>query len=841
MDASPATPRGRAHRILSASIAAALALGSGLALALAAPAGPASAAPGDVTITTPEYTQVTHSPFTFTGEASPGDAITVSSSVNDDCHAIADGIGEWSCDIVFTDSTDVTVVTASRDVDDGNPGTQESEGWEYYVSLPPDFDELLPGIVISNVDPTVITGSGAFPTATMNVTIDGAPCVGPPVDGAGNWTCTGPSRPDGDYPIVAQQDVGTAVSDPALATYRVDTTTFIPAIESPYDSSLAPVDIQSTDPTPTISGGAGTAEAYATVHVLADDFGTAPPVHPNGGASTPWCSANASATGAWSCTGAAMSVGHYWEISVYAEDLAGNTSGSPDDEFAILILPPPAPPPAPVPVPVPVAAVLKTLDFTFHVYGPDGAEVGESGLGAGDAISIEASGLPAGAVVSAELHSTPVVLGQSVAGADGRIRLTATVPADAVIGEHEIVVLASADGYSPRTLSRAVQVRDLKQIPPDQPEPPEEIKQLGDAPGEHSGAGTAGAVVGGGGFGDPTVFGTSLTSPFDAPAMSFVLSPAGLVLSGTIAIAFLLLVGFPAELLESTIRSNYDRAFGWLGRLREWVGRMLAPVARALSRPWVGTSITVLAAAVILGFADPGFGFTGASLRLVLAMVVSVVAINIGLSLVVMRVARRAFDVTAVLQPMPAALAIVVLSVLVSRLAGISPGFLFGIVLGIAYARELRLRDDARLGLLGVGLTIAAGLLAWLGYGAATALMSGEGFVNNLIIETLAAITLEALGTLLVALLPIEFLDGRTIFRWSKLAWAGAYAVAALVFVVVVLPLSDNWGTMSAPMFGWGTLFAVFAVVAIATWAIFRRRVSSSSRADAAPPRRGRR
>ena len=68
-----------------------------------------------------------------------------------------------------------------------------------------------------------------------------------------------------------------------------------------------------------------------------------------------------------------------------------------------------------------------------------------------------------------------------------------------------------------------------------------------------------------------------------------------------------------------------------------------------------------------------------------------------------------------------------------------------------------------------------------------------------------------------------------------------AYAVAALVFVVVVLPLSDNWGTMSAPMFGWGTLFAVFAVVAIATWAIFRRRVSSSSRADAAPPRRGRR
>ena len=34
---------------------------------------------------------------------------------------------------------------------------------------------------------------------------------------------------------------------------------------------------------------------------------------------------------------------------------------------------------------------------------------------------------------------------------------------------------------------------------------------------------------------------------------------------------------------------------------------------------------------------------------------------------------------------------------------GISPGFLFGIVLGVVYARELKLRDEGRLGALGVG------------------------------------------------------------------------------------------------------------------------------------------
>jgi hypothetical protein len=275
--------------------------------------------------------------------------------------------------------------------------------------------------------------------------------------------------------------------------------------------------------------------------------------------------------------------------------------------------------------------------------------------------------------------------------------------------------------------------------------------------------------------------------------------------------------------------------------MRRRLGRIATPVARLLSHPRIGTALTILVAAILLGFADPGFGFTGQSVRLLLAMILAVVAINIGLSLIVMRVARRAFDVFAMLRPMPAALAIVAVSVLVSRLAGISPGFLFGIVLGVAYARELRLRDDARLGLLGTGITLAAGLLAWLGYGVATATMSGPGFVGNLVIEVLAAITLEALGTLVVALLPIDFLDGRTIFRWSKLAWLGAYAVTALVFLFVVVPMSDNWGSMSAPMLGWGTLFAVFAVVAITTWAVFRRRVSSSSPADAAPPRRQRR
>lgn len=1114
-DLPRAPRRSRARRLLAAGLAGLLALAGGTALALHT-ASTANAAPGDVFFTTPEYTVVSHSPFQFDGEASPGDAITISNGYGPDCNAVADGLGIWTCNVIFTASVDVTVLTVSRDVDDGNPGTQESDGKEYYISLPLVIDETTPGNVLSNASPPALTGSGAFPGADIVGTIGAQPCAGV-ADGAGLWACTSAPQVDGVYPSGVQQDVvggGIGYSDVANTMYTADTAgPPMPDTTVPYDTTLGWGSTQTSDTTPLIAGDPGTAEPGSAVTVYLDDRGTTPIVHPTTQAFSVYCSTVAQPDGSWGCTGAALTVGHFHEVSLVAFDTAGNAGPSPDDEFDIEILPPPAAPTVDYPLPgsaeippftaqgsvdlsttsvrireggldmcgviipngvgdwscpgigvfapgphtldfeaydaygtistttvtvdswgpptivtpangsntsastvhvtgyaptgshlqvrlngaaicnvVPVAAsydcvtpllavpfghalevdytdntmpaqtsativsafstvptlpapvfitptigyaskvrtvgvsmtnaaegtiyvreglfdlcpptpiavtsfscttsqlsvgthtitisqtdqygvmsasaqrtvtilptpfsplTRKTFGFSIQVLGSDGKPIGDEGVGTGDLVTIVASNVPPGTLISAEIHSDPVSLGGMTVGQTGKMVMSAVVPA-VPPGAHQIVVGATADGYWPGTMTTDIQVRGLKQIT----DPDEVVKQLGErddvkqlgAPAD--GTGSAGGTGGTGGpdahgFTDPSQFGSSVDSPFDAPAHAFALSPAGIVLSGSIAIAFLLLVGLPAELLESTIRSNYDRAFGWLARLRRRASRMLAPVARLLANPWVGSGVTILAASILLGFADPDFGFTGASVRLVLAMIAAVVVINVGISLVVMKVAKRAFDVSAVLQPMPAALAIVGISVLVSRLAGISPGFLFGIVLGVAYARELKLRDEARLGILTVGLTIAAGLLAWIGYGVASATIAGQGFVNNLLIEALAAVTLEALGTLVVALLPIEFLDGRTIFRWSKPAWLGLYAVTALIFVFVVVPLSDNWGTMSAPVFGWGTLFAVFAAVAIITWAVFRRRarvsasgVRPSSREGAAPPQRSRR
>jgi hypothetical protein len=1102
----------RSRRVFSAVLAGLLALGGGAALVVSGAVGPAQADPGDVFFLTPEGTAVTHSPFQFTGEAAPGDDVTITSSYGSPCHATANTEGLWSCDMVFTASTLVTVITVARDVDDENPYTQESDGQEHPILLPVDINETSPGQILTNDDEAPITGSGAAPGATMVVWVDNveATCVGGPADGAGNWSCNPPNFLDGSYFLNAQQATGLQVSDATNSTYIIDRTTFIPRITSPYDSNDPPINIATSDTTPTISGGGGTAEPFATVHVLATDFGTTPPDHLGGiPAFDLWCDAVANSDGAWECTGPAMSVGHFWEISVWATDQAGNTSASPDDEFAIEILPPPDAPvvinpsqgfgelspfvvngtvddvtvnvyvvegednycgaiapienafacapnlspgphslefvavdiygtststfrdvyswpqptvdtprdamttsaptitiagDAPIgadvsvrldgsalcsPVPfgtthfecetgylsvgwhdvavdytdpwgtasetisrefdiVPQAAAptitlpvigyksptrvvhvagtsfsettvfvregafdlcppisnggnafscntvplsigthtievsqldyygevsltatrvvtilppsttpsvapevfMKTFAFTFRVLGADGKEVGPDGLDTGDTIRIEATGVPLGTLVQAEIHSTPIALGSKTAGQSGELTMVTTVPA-VEPGAHEIVLSASGPGYWPAAYAVPVEVHGLKEMPDELPTL--SIKEMGepsDTTEPADGTGAAGSGPGGGtegnGLEDPTEFGSSLESPFDAQAQAFQLTAAGIALTGSLGLAFLLLVGLPAELLESTIRSNYERAFGWLARIRRRVAKIVAPIARVLANPWIGSGITILAASILLGFADPGYGFNGASVRLTIAMLLAVLAINVGLTAIVMRVAHSAFDVRAMLRPMPAALFLVAISVLVSRLLGISPGFLFGVVLGVAYMRELRLRDEGRLGALGVGLTLAAGLLAWLGYGIAST-ASGPGFWNNLAIETFAAITLEALGTLVIAMLPIDFLDGRTIFRWSKPAWIGLYLATALVFLFVVVPMSGNWGTMSAPIFGWGTLFVVFGVVAIATWALFRRfprksageeATTPSSKEDAEAPRR---
>ncbi len=501
------------------------------------------------------------------------------------------------------------------------------------------------------------------------------------------------------------------------------------------------------------------------------------------------------------CTAGPLAIGSHTATAKVTVNYSGEDIDSPTVSLSFTIVAPPVYTPTPTPTPPP-------LTWTLAITDANGNDISGQAIKAGQIVFLSSTGLPPGSTVNAELHSTPVSLGTLVVGPSGAFTIKALIPRNVPAGAHHFVVTLTPPGAAPDVISAGVPI-----VPAD-PDPAAKDSATPDK----SAVLAFLAAQRTGGFDSPTSFSTSLK-----PATAISVSPVLVGVTGLVASAFLLLVAFPAELLDSTISGNYDRVFGWTAPIKRRLERFKKFVAGIKINRWASVFGITALAALILGFADPGFAFNGSSLRLWIAIIVSLLLVNVVVSAVVMRVARRSWSIESTLDPMPATLLLVALSVIVSRAIGIQPGFLFGVVLGVNFAVELGKRRDAVLALVGIGVTIVVGIVAWLGY-TALAVSDGAnpGFWHLLIQECLSATTIEALATMTVSLLPLKFLDGRTLFDWNKWVWAGAYAVALVILIVVIVPLSDNWGTMSAPLVGWGVFFAGFAVLALGIWAVFR-------------------
>ena len=90
----------------------------------------------------------------------------------------------------------------------------------------------------------------------------------------------------------------------------------------------------------------------------------------------------------------------------------------------------------------------------------------------------------------------------------------------------------------------------------------------------------------------------------------------------------------------------------------------------------------------------------------------------------------------------------------------------------------------------------------------------------NLFLETLVAITTEGLTALAIGLLPFKFLEGESLWSYSKPLWAGVWLFVTAVFAMVVLP--NNLAEVNGSLWVWGLVVAGFAVVAIGLYVYFR-------------------
>jgi hypothetical protein len=243
----------------------------------------------------------------------------------------------------------------------------------------------------------------------------------------------------------------------------------------------------------------------------------------------------------------------------------------------------------------------------------------------------------------------------------------------------------------------------------------------------------------------------------------------------------------------------------------------------------------VLLAAVISSFLSPNLGFDQASLATLLGFVIAVVVILIAFEVPGLIEHRRTSGELGRLRVLPWALVLAALFVLISRLAALQPGYLWGVVLGVILLRPHSAADEGREAAAGALWTLAVSVAAWLALGwVRTSAGTDASFVSTMLQTALAAIVVSGLEAVAIGLLPFRFMPGVAVYRWNRFVWALLNGVSLFAFIHILIgPTSGYLSDLVAPawMAALG-IFAAFGIFTILFWAWFRFRPTREPAAE---------
>lgn len=370
----------------------------------------------------------------------------------------------------------------------------------------------------------------------------------------------------------------------------------------------------------------------------------------------------------------------------------------------------------------------------------------------------------------------------------------------------------------------------------------------------------AGGTGGSGTGGEPTAGAPAAVVAFHesvpTPAQVNLELPI-LLQSLILTVALLVFVPFPSTLFNSTLEENYAEVMGWFRRPRQWLRRLTrwtadastpmepaqagagegspSAVRRTFASSGPGVASFLLLTALVASFLDPTFGLDARSVAtfagLAIGLVVTLAAFSAP-RVNALRVRKFAFVVRA----LPGTAFIGIACVLLSRLTDFQPGYLYGLVIGIAAARDLGHPAEGQTAALSTGVMLGVAFAAWIGLGlvADAATQGGEDLWLLGIRTALTTILVAGLEGALFGLMPVRFLPGGSIRQWNWIAWLALGGVALLgYFVILINPtsgyLSDTSRVPFAMIVG---LLALFGVGSVLFWAYFRYRRPASP----APP-----
>ena len=320
-----------------------------------------------------------------------------------------------------------------------------------------------------------------------------------------------------------------------------------------------------------------------------------------------------------------------------------------------------------------------------------------------------------------------------------------------------------------------------------------------------------------------SAFVTSLAEPdqVGTSARSILLSAAG-------ALAMLLAVAFPSQLFNSTLDENYDEVRGWFGFHRPHDDEAV----RHQVVEFVGF---VLLGGLLYGLLSPGLGFDRSSAALVVGLSLSLVVVSLGFRLPHLLYVHHRDGEWGRLRVLPGTAAVAVGCVALSRLVHFQPGYLYGLIAGLALRRQLETDTNGALTAASAVSIFAVGILAWIArVPVAHAAAGPHPSLWAVGLEAcLAAITILGIETVVICLIPLRFVEGSKLEAWSRTAWALVFGLAAFGYVHVLLRPDSGYVAATSSRTTVVVLFLVFGLLSVAFWAYFRFRAPRPSPATA--------
>ncbi len=418
--------------------------------------------------------------------------------------------------------------------------------------------------------------------------------------------------------------------------------------------------------------------------------------------------------------------------------------------------------------------------------------------------------------VDVDIFSTPQRLGSTVTEPAGAFSLVVTVPEEIEPGDHTIVVTVTPRGGVASSVSQPITIAAPIEIDAVKQSPESIAPDKSDAAATQDGGSSNSSGVDRADPASPSAISDSI------PTIDRIFrSPLLILLSGGLALAILLLIAFPAELLNSTLASNTRRLGRWYAAVENGIDRATEWFASVTRTRAIAAAVMVVLTSLIFGFVDPDYGFDPVSLRMTISLAVGLFIVTYVASWISGAIIRRVWAIDTRVSLQPAALVFAVIGVIVARLLEFSPGFLIGLVIGLDIVSRVAAPYRVRAILTNIGVIVGLAVTAWLGFSLMSALMTGEPTMLSLLVsDALIATTAEGLTAALAALLPLGYLAGHEVFQLSKRLWAGTFAAVATVFSLIVLPTAEGETGDVADVGFWMLIMVIFAAVTLTLWAI---------------------